>query len=130
MLGKEGFRQGMDLYFERHDGQAVTCDDFRAAMGDANGVDLSQFERWYSQGGAPVVDCSGEYDAEAKTYTLHLRQSCPPTPGQAAKEPLVIPFAVGLVDAGGYDMPLEASGGRELRGGREVNGAIEPRVAS
>src|SRR5688572_11456056 len=74
ILGKEGFRRGMDLYFQRHDGQAVTCDDFRAAMADANGADLAQFARWYSQAGTPAVECSGAYDAGARTYTLRLRQ--------------------------------------------------------
>ena len=111
ILGKEGFRRGMDLYFRRHDGQAVTCDDFRAAMADANGADLSQFARWYSQSGTPVVEARGAYDASNRTYTLHLAQSCPPTPGQPAKEPFVIPFAVGLIDAAGRDMPLELAAG-------------------
>ncbi len=106
ILGKEGFRRGMDLYFQRHDGQAVTCDDFRAAMADANGADLAQFSRWYSQSGTPVVECRGEYDARKKTYTLHAKQSCPPTPGQAKKLPFVVPLAVGLVDLDGHDMPL------------------------
>ena len=106
ILGKAGFRRGMDLYFERHDGQAVTCDDFRAAMSDANGVDLGQFARWYSQAGTPRVACRGEYDAQARTYTLHVAQSCDPTPGQERKEPFVIPVAVGLVDSQGADMPL------------------------
>jgi aminopeptidase N len=91
LLGKEGFRKGMDLYFQRHDGQAVTCDDFRAAMADANGADLAQLGNWYSQAGTPVVDCSARYDAQAETYTLTLRQSCPPTPGQEHKKPFVIP---------------------------------------
>jgi aminopeptidase N len=113
----------MDLYFQRHDGMAVTCDDFRAAMSDANGVDLLQFERWYSQAGTPVVECSGEYDAEAKTYTLRLRQGCPSAPGQAPKLPYVIPFAVGLVDSTGYDLPLELANGGPLRVEREPNGA-------
>jgi aminopeptidase N len=106
MLGKEGFRRGMDLYFQRHDGQAVTCDDFRAAMADANSADLAQFGRWYSQAGTPVVECTGRYDAKAETYTLTLRQSCPPTPGQDRKEPFVIPFAVGLVDLDGRDLAI------------------------
>ncbi|MGZ5039559.1 MAG: aminopeptidase N [Usitatibacter sp.] len=106
ILGKEGFRRGMDLYFERHDGQAVTCDDFRAAMADANGADLEQFARWYSQAGTPVVECRGEYDPRKKTYKLQVTQSCPPTPGQAQKLPFVIPLAVGLVDADGHDLPL------------------------
>ncbi|MDQ3026624.1 MAG: aminopeptidase N [Pseudomonadota bacterium] len=105
ILGKQGFRRGMDLYFQRHDGQAVTCDDFRAAMADANSADFGQFARWYSQAGTPVVECSGTYDARRKTYTLHAKQSCPPTPGQPAKLPFVIPLAVGLVDLEGRDMP-------------------------
>ena len=124
VLGKDGFRKGMDLYFQRHDGQAVTCDDFRAAMADANGVDLTQFERWYSQAGTPVIECRGEYDAAARTYTLHVKQSCPDTPGQPGKQPFVIPFAVGLVDATGYDLPLELAGGGALRVEREPNGAM------
>jgi aminopeptidase N len=112
ILGKPGFRRGMDRYFERHDGQAVTCDDFRAAMSDANGVDLAQFERWYSQAGTPVVETRGEYDAAKKTYTLHVKQSCPSTPGQPQKQPFVIPLAVGLVDAAGHDMPLKLAEGQ------------------
>ena len=82
LLGWEGFRKGMDLYFDRHDGQAVTCDDFRAAMADANGVDLTQFERWYTQAGTPTVSASGKYDASSKKYTLTLSQTTPATPGQ------------------------------------------------
>jgi aminopeptidase N len=111
ILGKDGFRRGMDLYFQRHDGQAVTCDDFRAAMADANGVELGQFERWYSQAGTPVVECRGEFDASAGTYALHVRQWCAPTPGQSGKRPFVIPMAVGLVDGRGHDMPLNVEGG-------------------
>jgi aminopeptidase N len=107
LLGKEGFRKGMDLYFQRHDGQAVTCDDFRAAMADANGADLAQLGNWYSQAGTPVVECSARYDAQAETYTLTLRQSCPPTPGQEQKKPFVIPFAVGLVDLDGRDLAID-----------------------
>jgi aminopeptidase N len=106
ILGKEGFRRGMDLYFKRHDGQAVTCDDFRAAMADANGVDLEQFGRWYSQAGTPVVEVSGKYDGTNETYTLTVKQSCPPTPGQPVKRPYVIPLAVGLVDLDGRDLPI------------------------
>jgi aminopeptidase N len=106
MLGKEGFRRGMDLYFKRHDGQAVTCDDFRAAMADANEADLGQFGRWYSQSGTPIVECRGEYDGARETYTLHVKQTCPPTPGQTVKQPFVIPLAVGLVDLDGRDLPI------------------------
>ena len=108
ILGKAGFRRGMDLYFQRHDGQAVTCDDFRAAMSDANGgYDLGQFERWYSQSGTPLVECEGVHDASAKTFTLRVRQSCAPTPGQERKEPFVIPFAVGLMGSDGHDLALD-----------------------
>jgi aminopeptidase N len=110
LLGREGFRRGMDLYFQRHDGQAVTCDDFRAAMADANGADLAQFERWYSQAGTPVVECRGEYDAAKRTYTLEVAQSCAATPGQPEKLPFVIPLAVGLVGPDGRDMPLVLDG--------------------
>ncbi|WP_292938042.1 aminopeptidase N [Noviherbaspirillum sp.] len=110
LLGREGFRKGMDLYFQRHDGQAVACDDFRAAMADANGRDLSQFERWYSQAGTPHVKVEAQYDADAQTCALTLTQSCPPTPGQASKEPLHIPIAIGLLDNRGNDLPLHREG--------------------
>ncbi|GGY55241.1 aminopeptidase N [Pseudoduganella albidiflava] len=110
LLGREGFRKGMDLYFQRHDEQAVTCDDFRAAMASASGRDLTQFERWYSQAGTPVVTASGEYDAAAHRYVLTLAQRCPPTPGQPEKLPFHIPVAVGLLDGGGRDMPLNPDG--------------------
>jgi len=110
LLGAERFRQGMDLYFARHDGQAVTTDDFVAAMADAGGADLGQFRRWYEQAGTPVVEAQGAYDAAARAYTLTLRQSCPPTPGQPEKLPFHIPFEVGLVDPAGQDMPLRLAG--------------------
>ncbi|TFW28529.1 aminopeptidase N [Massilia horti] len=110
LLGREGFRKGMDLYFERHDGQAVECDDFRSAMADANGRNLDQFERWYSQSGTPVVQAEGRYDESARTYTLKLSQSCPPTPGQPDKLPFHIPVAVGLLGASGRDLPLTIDG--------------------
>jgi aminopeptidase N len=110
LVGRDGFRKGMDLYFQRHDGQAVECDDFRAAMADANQRDLTQFERWYSQAGTPVVQAETAYDAAAKTYTIKLTQSCPATPGQPTKLPFHIPVAVGLLDAAGHDMPLTING--------------------
>ncbi|MBB5391405.1 MULTISPECIES: aminopeptidase N [unclassified Herbaspirillum] len=110
LLGRKGFRKGMDLYFKRHDGQAVTCDDFRTAMADANQRDLSQFERWYSQSGTPQVDASVRYDARGKTLELTLEQSCPATPGQKKKLPFHIPVAVGLLDAKGRDIPLRLEG--------------------
>ena len=104
LVGVDGFRLGMDLYFERHDGQAVTCDDFRAAMADANGLDLDQFERWYSQAGTPELTAEGTFDPEAGTYTLQLTQSCPPTPGQTDKAPFHVPVAVGLLGSDGRDL--------------------------
>ncbi|HET9700390.1 MAG TPA: aminopeptidase N [Burkholderiales bacterium] len=119
LLGEEGFRRGMDLYFRRHDGQAVTCDDFVQAMQDAGGVDLSQFRRWYDQAGTPVLDVTGAYDTEARTYTLTVRQHTPPTPGQPEKLPLHIPFAVGLVGRGG-DLPLRLEGEAQAAGSSRV----------
>jgi aminopeptidase N len=110
LLGREAFRKGMDLYFERHDEQAVTCDDFRAAMADAGGRDLGLFERWYSQAGTPVVQAETRYDAQAQTYTLRLQQSCPATPGQPDKLPFHIPVAVGLLGQDGRDLPLAIDG--------------------
>ncbi|MEQ1667484.1 MAG: aminopeptidase N [Sulfuriferula sp.] len=110
LLGRDGFRKGMDLYFARHDGQAVTCDDFRAAMADANDYDFSQFERWYSQAGTPIVQVKSYYDTASQQYTLTLRQSCAATAGQAEKQPFHIPVAVGLLDAQGNDMPLYLDG--------------------
>jgi len=111
LLGRDGFRKGMDLYFQRHDGQAVECDDFRAAMADANGRDLAQFERWYSQSGTPRVTAETRYDAAAKVFELTLTQSCPPTPSQAEKQPFHIPVSVGLLDSRGRDMVLEVENG-------------------
>ena len=101
LLGEENFRRGSDLYFERHDGQAVTCEDFVSAMEDASAVDLTQFRNWYSQAGTPELFVSSYYDAAARTFTLHVRQSCPPTPGQREKQPFVIPLAMGLLGEAG-----------------------------
>ena len=110
LLGREGFRRGMGLYFQRHDGQAVTCDDFVAAMADANGADLTQFKRWYHQAGTPELTVSDAYDPVSRRYTLTVRQYCPPTPGQPDKEPFHIPLALGLLDADGRDLPLRLEG--------------------
>ncbi len=106
LLGPERFRRGMDLYFERHDGQAVTCDDFVQSMADASGVDLTQFKRWYSQAGTPTLVIRDTYDATARTYTLHVTQHTAPTPGQSEKLPFHIPLAVGLLGPDGRDIPL------------------------
>ena len=113
LVGRDGFARGMRLYFERHDGQAVTCDDFAQAIADANpdshlALLLPQFKHWYSQAGTPRLHSQGEYDADAQTYTLTLSQSCPPSPGQPVKAPFVIPVAVGLLDAQGQDIPGSA----------------------
>ncbi|XP_022892916.1 puromycin-sensitive aminopeptidase-like isoform X3 [Olea europaea var. sylvestris] len=108
LLGSDGFRKGMDLYFERHDGQAVTCEDFFAAMRDANGADFSNFLLWYSQAGAPRLNVVSSYNAEAGTYSLKFSQEVPATPGQPVKEPMFIPVAVGLLDSSGKDLPLSS----------------------
>jgi aminopeptidase N len=110
LLGEERFRRGMDLYFRRHDGQAVTCDDFTQAMQDASGVDLTQFRRWYSQAGTPVVEVKATFDADARTYTLDIAQHTAATPGQPRKLPFHIPLAVGLVGRDGRDIPLKLEG--------------------
>jgi aminopeptidase N len=112
LVGGDGFRSGMDLYFKRHDGQAVTCDDFVAAISDANGRDLRQFKRWYSQAGTPHVRATGVYDPIKRTYELTLEQTAPATPGQATKEPFHVPFALGLIGADGRDLPLQLEGER------------------
>jgi aminopeptidase N len=110
LLGAERFRHGMDLYFERHDGQAVTCDDFVQAMQDASGVDLRQFRHWYSQSGTPRVSVRGRYDAAARTYTLDVEQSIPAANGTRRTPPLHIPLAVGLLRPDGTDIPLRLAG--------------------
>ena len=114
IVGGEGFRKGTDLYFDRHDGQAVTTDDFVKAIEDANNVDLSQFKRWYSQAGTPVVAVEGKYNSDAKTYTLNVKQSCPATPGQKEKLPFHIPLAVGLLGSQGQSLALQLEGESEV----------------
>ncbi|XP_078427665.1 peptidase M1 family protein [Wolffia australiana] len=106
LLGASGFRKGMDLYFERHDGQAVTCEDFFAAMRDANDVDFSSFLLWYSQSGTPQMKVVSSYNSETKMYSLKFSQELPATPGQYVKEPMFIPVAVGLLSSSGKDIPL------------------------
>ncbi len=116
LVGADGFRKGTDLYFERHDGQAVTCDDFVSAMEDANHIDLTQFKRWYSQSGTPEVTIRTDYDDEASTYRITFKQSCPPTPGQPVKLPYHIPVAMGLMDHNGEGIELQLQG-EETSGG-------------
>ncbi|XP_008238923.1 PREDICTED: puromycin-sensitive aminopeptidase isoform X2 [Prunus mume] len=108
LLGSQGFRNGMDLYFKRHDGQAVTCEDFFAAMRDANNADFANFLLWYSQAGTPVVKVASSYNAEARTFSLKFSQEVPPTPGQPIKEPMFIPVAVGLLNSTGKEVPLSS----------------------
>lgn len=115
LVGREGFARGMKLYFERHDGQAVTCDDFAQAIADANPDSglarrLDAFKRWYGQAGTPRVQARGEYDAASRSYRLTLSQSCPPTPGQADKQPFVIPVALGLVAPDGRNLVIHLEG--------------------
>ncbi len=120
LLGKEGFRKGLDLYFERHDGQAVTTEDFLTAMADANGTDLSQMQRWYDQAGTPEVKVSMEYNAEQGKCTLHFAQSCPPTPESDSKQPFLIPIELGLLDSKGKDMPLQLENEDQPQGSSRV----------
>ena len=125
LLGPELFRKGSDLYFERHDGQAVTCDDFVKAMEDASGIDLTQFKRWYTQAGTPRLEVSEAYDEAAQTYSLTFRQSCPATPGQSEKLPFVIPVALGLLDAQGFELPLRLQGESATQGTSRVLSVTE-----
>ncbi|SFG94497.1 aminopeptidase N [Neptunomonas qingdaonensis] len=106
LLGAEAFRKGSDLYFSRHDGQAVTTEDFVKAMEDASGRDLTHFRNWYNQAGTPVLAVSDEFDAASQTYRLTISQSCPATPGQDTKAPFHIPVAIGLLDSQGEDLLL------------------------
>ena len=113
LLGQEGFRQGMDLYFERHDGKAVTTEEFVSAMEDATEVDLRQFRNWYSQAGTPAVKAAGKYDAASETYELTLSQTCAATPGQPDKSPFHIPVRMSLLTADGQPMALRQAGAHD-----------------
>ncbi|MEM1082226.1 MAG: aminopeptidase N, partial [Pseudomonadota bacterium] len=106
LLGREGFRRGMDLYFERHDGQAVTCDDFLAAMADANRVDLDQFGRWYSQVGTPRLAVRAEWSEIEKSLTLEFEQSLMAHPDNASIGPLHIPIRIGFLTREGAAMAV------------------------
>ena len=117
LLGPDGFRAGMDLYFRRHDGEAATVDEFVACFADATGTDLAPFMRWYAQAGTPEVMVDGAWDAASRSYRLEVAQSVPPTPGQAVKEPMVIPLVVGLVGADGRDLPLTLADGTPVARG-------------
>ena len=104
MFGVEGFRKGMDLYFQRHDGQAVTTDDFAAAMADANNADLDQFKLWYEQAGTPTVKVEDQWDEETHTYTIQCLQSCPPTPENKQIKPFLIPLQTSLLNMQGDEL--------------------------
>ncbi|MFU9137707.1 aminopeptidase N [Erwinia tasmaniensis] len=110
LLGEENFQKGIQLYFERHDGSAATCDDFVQALEDASNVDLSQFRRWYSQSGTPVLTVRDDYNPELEQYTLHVTQMTPPTADQKEKQPLHIPLDIELYDAEGRVIPLQHNG--------------------
>ncbi|RLA19218.1 MAG: aminopeptidase N, partial [Gammaproteobacteria bacterium] len=112
LLGAEGFRKGSDLYFERHDGQAVTTDHFVKAMEDANNVALNQFRLWYSQAGTPLLEVSEQFDPKEGLYSLTIKQSCPNTPGQMHKKPMHIPVEIGLLDQDGNALPVTLEGER------------------
>src|SRR3546814_1351352 len=112
LLGPQLFKAGMDLYFERHDGEAATVEDFVKCFEDASGRDLSQFSLWYHQAGTPLVTASGAYDAAAATFTLSLEQMTPATPGQPNKQPAHIPLSFSLIlDNGDAAAPTGIEGG-------------------
>ena len=110
LIGAANFRKGMDLYFARHDAQAVTTDDFVQAMQDASDFDLTHFKRWYNQAGTPVITVTSSYDASTQVMTLRIAQTTPPTPDQPEKLPLHMPFSIGLVSQQGTDIPLQSPG--------------------
>jgi aminopeptidase N len=120
LVGAERFRKGMDLYFERHDNNAVTIEDFVQAMQDASGVDLTRFKRWYAQAGTPVVTADDHYDAQSKIYSLTIEQFTPPSPGQPVKEPMVIPLAMGLLNAEGRELSTRLVGEGSAKPGTRV----------
>ncbi|HHL31596.1 MAG TPA: aminopeptidase N, partial [Oceanospirillales bacterium] len=109
LLGREGFRKGMDLYFQRHDGQAVTCNDFRIAMADANQKDLSQFELWYSQNGTPRISIEESYDAKSQCYKLTVEQKPPTNVAQKNYQAMHIPMRTALFDDHGQQLALDDS---------------------
>jgi aminopeptidase N len=110
LMGKAAFRRAMDIYFDRHDGDAATVEDFLACMSEASGRDLTQFKRWYAQAGTPIVTVQSRYDAKARVLSLDLRQSTPVAPGLDGKAPLHIPLLIGLLDGKGHDLPLHLEG--------------------
>jgi aminopeptidase N len=126
LLGREGFRKGMDLYFERHDGEAATVEDFVRCFEETSGRDLKRFMTWYGQAGTPELQCELDYDVRAKTADLTIRQVLHPTPGQPTKKPLHIPLRLGLLGGNGQDLDLTLASGERLADGLvEVRKRIE-----
>ena len=117
LLGREAFRRGMDLYFERHDGEAATVEEFITCFENASGTSLAQFRLWYSQAGTPELVCALRYDKTKKKAELSVEQALPPTPGQPHKKPLHIPLKLGLLGGNGHDVPLKLENGEELHDG-------------
>jgi aminopeptidase N len=117
VLGPARFREGMDLYFERHDGEAATVDEFITCFADVSGIDLSQFKLWYSQAGTPEIIANLRYDKDKKTADLELEQIVPPTPGQPNKKPMHIPIRLGLLGANGHDLDLKLASGEDVEDG-------------
>ncbi|HEX2529504.1 MAG TPA: aminopeptidase N [Geminicoccus sp.] len=126
LIGSEKYRAGIDLYFQRHDGQAVTCEDFVKAMEGASGKDLTQFRRWYSQAGTPKLDVQRSFDPSTGTYVLDITQTTPPTAGQPDKQPLHIPLRLGLIGRDGTAQPLMLEGENEPKGTERVLELTEP----
>ena len=127
LLGRDGFRRGMDLYIGRHDNQAVTIEDFVAAMQDASGVDLGQFKRWYEQAGRPEITIEDRWDKATKSYELSIAQKAPPTPGQAEKLPMLIPLAMGLLGPDGAELRTRLEDEAESQDGTRVITLAEAR---
>jgi aminopeptidase N len=126
LIGRDGFRRGMDLYIRRHDNNAVTIEDFVAAMQDASGVDLNLFKRWYQQAGTPEVTVQDNWDRKNSTYELSIAQKVPPTPGQPDKQPMLIPLAMGLLGRDGAELTTRLEGEAESRQGTRVLALAEP----
>ena len=127
LVGKDGFRRGMDLYISRHDNHAATIEDFVAAMQEAGGVDLGRFKLWYAQAGTPEITVEDHWDAASRSYELNVEQKVPPTPGQPQKSPMLTPLAIGLLDADGGELPTRLAGESEARAGTRVLALSEER---
>ena len=127
LVGKDGFRRGMDLYISRHDNHAATIEDFVAAMQEAGGVDLGRLKLWYAQAGTPEITVEDHWDAASGSYELSVEQKVPPTPGQPQKSPMLTPLAIGLLDADGGELPTRLAGESENRAGTRVLALSEER---